>query len=43
MKWVSNVVAYWLFRAAKPIIESEDFELLIIVIIFVNCGGGGAR
>ena len=32
-----NVTAYAAFRAAKPIIESEDFELLIIVIIFVNC------
>eukprot|EP00740_Mantoniella_antarctica_P000842 CAMPEP_0181395234 /NCGR_PEP_ID=MMETSP1106-20121128/28227_1 /TAXON_ID=81844 /ORGANISM="Mantoniella antarctica, Strain SL-175" /LENGTH=379 /DNA_ID=CAMNT_0023516833 /DNA_START=357 /DNA_END=1492 /DNA_ORIENTATION=- len=32
-----DVFVYAAYRAAKPVIESEDFELLIIVIIFVNC------
>lgn len=36
-EWFSNVVAYGAYKFSKPIVESEDFELLIILIIFVNC------
>jgi hypothetical protein len=33
----ANSGAYAAFRMARPIVESEDFELMIIVVIFVNC------
>jgi|AntAceMinimDraft_12_1070368.scaffolds.fasta_scaffold42191_1 hypothetical protein len=36
-KRVMNTGAYAAFRVARPIIESEDFDLMIIVIILVNC------
>ena len=34
--WQSNA-AWVAYRVSKPIVESEDFDLLIISIIFVNC------